>query len=131
MTETDRRCLSVVVPAYNEAATIEHVVQRLLALSEVLEIIIVDDCSSDRTPEILQRLVQHYPAVKSVRHEKNSGKTEARKSGFALTRGEIVIVQDADLEYDPRDIPEVIRPIIEGSADVVFGSRFLVRRAAR
>ena len=131
MTETDHRCLSVVVPAYNEAATIEHVVQQLLTLSQVLEVIVVDDCSSDRTPEVLQRLTKQYPAVRTVRHQKNSGKTEALKTGFALTRGEIVIVQDADLEYDPRDIPEVIRPILEGNADVVYGSRFLVRRAAR
>ena len=131
LTETDPRCLSVVVPAYNEAATIERVVLRLLELSEVLEVIIVDDCSSDRTPEVLQRLAAQYPAVKTVRHEKNSGKTEALKTGFALTQGDIVIVQDADLEYDPRDIPELIRPILDGNADVVYGSRFLVRKAAR
>ena len=125
------RCLSVVVPAYNEAATIERVLQRLLALPNLLEIIIVDDCSSDTTPEILQRLATLHPEIKITRHAKNSGKTEALKTGFALTTGEIVIVQDADLEYDPQDIPTVIGPILEGSADVVYGSRFLVRRATR
>jgi len=125
------RCLSVVVPAYNEADTIEHVVEKLLQLPELFEIIIVDDCSTDKTAEITQRLANQHSSIRVTRHQKNSGKTEALKTGFALTRGEIVIVQDADLEYDPRDIPSVIRPIIEGSADVVYGSRFLVRRATR
>jgi len=127
----DSRCLSVVVPAYNEAATIESVVEKLLRIPELLEIIIVDDCSSDKTAEITQRLANQHSSIKVTRHQKNSGKTEALKTGFALTRGAIVIVQDADLEYDPRDIPSVIRPIIEGNADVVYGSRFLVRRATR
>src|SRR6185369_1371041 len=85
----------------------------------------------DTTPEILQRLATLHPEIKITRHAKNSGKTEALKTGFALTTGEIVIVQDADLEYDPQDIPTVIGPILEGSADVVYGSRFLVRRATR
>lgn len=129
--EISNRCLSVVVPAYNEAATIERVVEKLLQLPELLEIIIVDDCSTDKTAEITQRLANQHSSIKIARHQKNSGKTEALKTGFALTTGDIVIVQDADLEYDPRDIPVVIRPIIEGAADVVYGSRFLVRRATR
>jgi len=119
------------VPAYNEAATIERVLQKLLALPNLLEIIVVDDCSTDATPEILRRFANEYPQIKFTRHAKNSGKTEALKTGFALTTGEIVIVQDADLEYDPQDIPVVIAPILEGNADVVYGSRFLVRRATR
>ena len=127
----DHCCLSVVVPAYNEAATLDRVVQKLLELPELLEIIIVDDCSTDKTAEILQRLANRHSSIKVTRHQKNSGKTEALKTGFALTRGDIVIVQDADLEYDPRDIPAVIRPILDGNADVVYGSRFLVRRATR
>jgi glycosyltransferase involved in cell wall biosynthesis len=131
LSSTDKRCLSVVVPAYNEAATIERVVEKLLQLPELLEIIIVDDCSKDKTAEIAQRLANEHSLIRITRHQKNSGKTEALKTGFALTRGDIVIVQDADLEYDPRDIPFVIRPIIEGAADVVYGSRFLVRRATR
>jgi glycosyltransferase involved in cell wall biosynthesis len=125
------RCLSVVVPAYNEAATIERVLHRLLALPNLLEIIIVDDCSTDTTPEILACLANEYAQIKFTRHTKNGGKTEALKTGFALTTGDIVIVQDADLEYDPQDIPTVIGPILEGNADVVYGSRFLVRRATR
>ena len=131
MSSTDNRCLSVVVPAYNEAATIEGVIENLLHLPELLEIIIVDDCSTDKTAEITQQLANQHSSIRVTRHQKNSGKTEALKTGFALTRGDIVIVQDADLEYDPRDIPSVIRPIIEGNADVVYGSRFLVRRATR
>jgi glycosyltransferase involved in cell wall biosynthesis len=119
------------VPAYNEADTIERVLQRLLQLPNLLEIIIVDDCSTDATPDILQRLANEHQQIKFSRHPKNSGKTEALKTGFALTSGDIVIVQDADLEYDPQDIPTVIGPIIEGNADVVYGSRFLVRRATR
>lgn len=128
---TDNRCLSVVVPAYNEAATLERVVVKLLELPELLEIIIVDDCSTDKTAEISQQLASKHSSIRVTRHQKNSGKTEALKTGFALTRGDVVIVQDADLEYDPRDIPAVIMPILEGNADVVYGSRFLVRRATR
>ena len=128
---SSKRCLSVVVPAYNEAATIDRVLQRLLELTNLLEIIVVDDCSTDATPDILRRLGNEHPQIKFTRHEKNSGKTEALKTGFALTTGDIVIVQDADLEYDPQDIPTVIGPILDGDADVVYGSRFLVRRATR
>ncbi|HEV8430620.1 MAG TPA: glycosyltransferase family 2 protein [Pyrinomonadaceae bacterium] len=131
VTATDNARLSVVVPAYNEATTIERVVRRLLQLPNLLEIVVVDDCSSDKTPEITQRLANEYSQVKVTRHQKNSGKTEALKTGFALTSGDIVIVQDADLEYDPDDIPAVIGPILDGNADVVYGSRFLVRRATR
>src|SRR5690349_21069386 len=114
LSRIDSRCLSVVVPAYNEAATIEGVVEKLLQLPELLEIIIVDDCSTDNTAEITHRLANQHSSIRVTRHQKNSGKTEALKTGFALTRGDVVIVQDADLEYDPRDIPTVIRPIIEG-----------------
>lgn len=124
-------CLSVVVPVYNERATLGEVVARLLKVPCLLEIIIVDDCSSDGSGEIAVKLGQLHPQVRVIRHEHNAGKTAAVKSGFALTAGRIVIVQDADLEYDPREIYGVIRPILEGHADVVFGSRFLVRRAAR
>lgn len=125
-------CLSVVIPVYNEEETLAAIVERVLALPCLLEIIIVDDCSSDRSGEIAMSLAEmHAPKVKAVRHAKNSGKTEALKTGFALTTGEIVIIQDADLEYDPDEIPAVIQPILDGYADVVYGSRFLVRRAAR
>jgi glycosyltransferase involved in cell wall biosynthesis len=124
-------CLSVVVPAYNEASTLEEVIAKLLSVPCLREIIIVDDCSTDGTSEVARRLSELHSQVRMVRHQRNSGKTAALRTGFALTAGEIVIVQDADLEYDPTDIYGVIRPILEGHADVVFGSRFLVRRAAR
>jgi glycosyltransferase involved in cell wall biosynthesis len=125
------RCLSVVIPAYNEEATLEEVILKVLELPPLLEIVIVDDCSSDGTAEVARRLAASHSKVRVARHERNGGKTEALKTGFALTKGEIVIVQDADLEYDPREIPAVIQPILEGHADVVYGSRFMVRRAAR
>ena len=126
-----RRCLSVVVPVYNEEGTLASVVEKLLQLEQLLEVVIVDDCSSDRTAEIAVQLANTHHQVSCLRHPQNKGKTEALKTGFASTRGEIVIVQDADLEYDPSEIPLVIEPIISNRAQVVFGSRFLVRRATR
>lgn len=125
------QCLSIVVPAYNEERTLARVIERLLLLPCVLEIIIVDDCSTDGTPEVAARCQSQSPLVQLLRHEKNSGKTAALKTALAAVRGEIVIVQDADLEYDPTDIPSIIEPIVKGDADVVYGSRFLVRKAAR
>lgn len=124
-------CLSVVVPVYNEVATLAEVVRKLLKVPCLLEIVIVDDCSTDGTGPIALQLAETHTQVRLVRHERNAGKTAALRTGFALTNGEIVVVQDADLEYDPDEIYGVIRPILLGHADVVFGSRFLVRRAAR
>jgi glycosyltransferase involved in cell wall biosynthesis len=124
-------CLSVVVPVYNEQATLGEVVRKLLQVPCLLEIIIVDDCSTDGTTDLARALAETHGQVRVVRQERNAGKTAALKTGFARTTGAIVIVQDADLEYDPGEIFGVIRPILEGHADVVYGSRFLVRRAAR
>jgi len=124
-------CLSVVVPVYNEGATLGEVLDKLLKVPCLLEVIIVDDCSTDTTPQVAHDLTRAHSQVKCVRHKRNAGKTAALRTGFALTKGEIVIVQDADLEYDPTDIYGVIQPILAGQADVVFGSRFLVRRATR
>jgi glycosyltransferase involved in cell wall biosynthesis len=121
----------VIIPVYNEAATLMKVVGQVVALPCLLEVIVVDDCSSDETPAVIQRLSEMYPKVRSARHAKNAGKTAALITGFALSTGAVVIVQDADLEYDPNEIPDVIRPIIDGHADVVYGSRFLVRKATR
>ena len=123
--------LSVVVPAYNEEKTLGTVIRKLVQLPHLREVVIVDDCSKDRTSEIARQLAAEHPPVKVVRHEVNSGKTEALKTGFQHTTGDIVIVQDADLEYDPTEIPNLIQPIVEGYADVVYGSRFMVRRASR
>jgi glycosyltransferase involved in cell wall biosynthesis len=131
MSNPHAACLSVVVPAYNEEATLAGVVRKVLAVPHLLEVIVVDDASTDGTAEVARQLEAAHPQVRVARHPKNAGKTEALKTGFAMTRGEIVIVQDADLEYDPAEIPVVIKPIIDGHADVVYGSRFLVRRATR
>jgi glycosyltransferase involved in cell wall biosynthesis len=123
--------LSVIIPAFNEEATITKVVREVLELPHLLEVIVVDDCSTDRTFELASQLAGSNSAIKVMRHAKNSGKTEALKTGFAASSGDVVIVQDADLEYRPAEIPSVIEPIVDGVADVVFGSRFQVRRAAR
>lgn len=118
-------CLSVVVPCFNEQATIEKIVQAILA-SPVprKEIIIVDDCSTDRTRELLRNSIA--PLVdKIIYHEKNQGKGAALRTGFAAASGDFVVVQDADLEYDPAEYPLLLQPLIQGKADVVYGSRFL------
>jgi glycosyltransferase involved in cell wall biosynthesis len=123
--------LSVVMPAYNEEATLRQIVDKVLELDFLLELIIVDDCSKDKTPEIAQTLAEMDERVRYVRQPVNGGKTEALKTGFSLTKGAIVIVQDADLEYDPSEIADVVDPIATGRADVVYGSRFMVKKAAR
>jgi glycosyltransferase involved in cell wall biosynthesis len=126
------KCLSVVVPIFNEEKTLETIVSKIIEVPRLLEIVLVDDCSKDSTPEVIRGLVERYPdLIITTRHAKNGGKTEAVKTGFRLTKGDIVIVQDADLEYDPAEIADVIGPILANQADVVFGSRFLVRKAAR
>jgi glycosyltransferase involved in cell wall biosynthesis len=123
--------LSIVIPAYNEQATLRRVVRRLLELPPLREAIIVDDGSNDGTAAIADSIAALEPRVRVIRHAQNKGKTEALKTGLAHTTGEIVVVQDADLEYDPAEIPGLIQPIVDGYADVVYGSRFLVRKAAR
>ena len=123
--------LSIVVPAYNEESTLARVVEKLMQVPYLFEIVIVYDCSTDRTLEIARQLAAKYPQVRALTHPVNRGKTDALRTGFAETKGDIVIVQDADLEYDPSEMIEVIQPIVNGVADVVFGSRFLVRKAAR
>ena len=130
-TTDDQPLLSIIVPAYNEEATLSEIVERLLAVPNAGEIIIVDDCSTDGTRAIADRLAAEHPTIKVAHHPRNRGKTEALKTGISLTTGQIVIVQDADLEYDPAEIGDVIAPIVEGYADVVYGSRFLVRKASR
>jgi len=123
--------LSVVMPAYNEEATVSAIVGQVLEISVLLELIIVDDCSTDGTSRIIEGLAEADPRIRYVKLQKNAGKTAALKAGFELTVGDVVIVQDADLEYDPREIADVIAPIIENRADVVYGSRFMVKKAAR
>ncbi len=129
--ETTDRCLSVVMPVYNEEKTLRRVVEKVLQLSILHEIVIVDDCSTDNTRSIIESLAGESPRIKPIYQDRNQGKTAALRSGFAATTGDIVIVQDADLEYDPTEIPEVVYPILGGFADVVYGSRFMIKRAAR
>lgn len=124
--------LSIIVPAYNEEATIEKVLQRVLeANPQLFELIVVDDGSHDTTSAIVERVAIADKRIHLLRQYTNQGKTAALKVGFAASQGDIIVVQDADLEYDPGEIPELIDPILQNRADVVYGSRFLVRRAAR
>ncbi len=123
------RVLSVLMPAYNEAATIETIVGKVLELPMLKELIIVNDCSTDNTAEIIESMDSDL--ITLITLEKNSGKTAAIKEAIKHINGDIAIIQDADLEYDPEEIPLVIDPILKDQADVVYGSRFLVRRAAR
>ena len=118
--------LSVVMPAYNEEATIEEMVRRVLAVPIRTELIIVDDGSKDQTREILARLAQELP-IKVILQPKNGGKGSALRRGFQEVTGDLVIIQDADLEYSPEEFPELIELICQGRADVVYGSRFLGR----
>jgi glycosyltransferase involved in cell wall biosynthesis len=129
--------VSLVIPVYNEIRTLEELLRRVVAVDFPKELVLVDDCSKDGSREVLERLAREgvsglegaRPAnentFKVLLQEKNQGKGAALRRGFAEASGDIVIVQDADLEYDPKDIPRVLQPIIDGEADVVFGSRFI------
>jgi len=119
--------LSVIMPVYNEAHTLVEIVRRVLksSVSVALELVIVDDASSDATPEVLKAIAEaHGNEVRVFSHETNRGKGAAIRTGIAHARGEIVLIQDADLEYDPRDYSLLLEPILEDQADVVFGNRF-------
>jgi glycosyltransferase involved in cell wall biosynthesis len=115
--------LSVVIPVYNEKDTIRQIYDAVKAVDLDKEIILVDDCSTDGTREILKSLKDD--ATRIVLHERNQGKGAALRTGFRNATGDIVIIQDADLEYDPGQYPKLIQPILQGKADVVYGSRFM------
>jgi glycosyltransferase involved in cell wall biosynthesis len=115
--------LSVVIPAYNERATIEEIVRRVRDTGTVREIIVVDDMSTDGTRDVLRRL-EKDAGLRVLYHDVNRGKGAALRTGFAAATSDLVIVQDADLEYNPEEYPRLARPILDGRADVVFGSRF-------
>ena len=119
--------LSIVIPVYNEAATISEIVDlvRTVDVGMDKEILLVDDCSRDGTRDVLQKMAAAQADLKVLFHETNQGKGAALRTGFFAATGDIVLIQDADLEYDPREYPRLLQPILGGHADVVFGSRFL------
>src|SRR5580704_12135477 len=124
--------LSIVIPVFNEAKTIERVLDRINeCVAEVHEIVVVDDASKDETADLVRKRANSDPRINLLRHSQNSGKTAALRTGFAAITGDVVVVQDADLEYDPADIPDLIAPILDGFGDVSLGSRFMVKRAGR
>jgi len=118
--------LSVVMPVYNERATVEEIVARVLAVPLRIELVAVDDASSDGTRDVLQRLAREH-GFKLLLQEKNRGKGAAVRRGIAEAQGDVIVVQDADLEYSPEEYPELIDLIVRGKADAVFGSRFIGR----
>jgi len=124
--------ISIVIPVYNEAHTVTEILRQVRAASVSgleKEIIVVDDCSSDGTPDMLLRHAEQD--VKVFRHDVNQGKGASLRTGFRQTTGDIILIQDADLEYDPSEYEVLLQPILSGKAEVVFGSRFLTGRAHR
>ena len=120
--------ICVVIPVYNEVKTITEIISRVSSAQVIApekEIIIVDDCSTDGTRELLEEIGRSQKDLKILSHKVNQGKGAALRTGFESATGDIVIIQDADLEYDPREYPNLLQPIIDGRADVVYGSRFL------
>jgi len=115
--------LTVVIPVYNEVDTLLHLIDRVQEVALDKEIVLVDDCSTDGTRDLLRKTT--FPGnVRVLYHERNQGKGAALRTGFTAAAGDVVIIQDADLEYDPQEYPKLLKPIVEGRADVVFGSRF-------
>jgi glycosyltransferase involved in cell wall biosynthesis len=123
--------LSVIMPVYNERNTLRQAVEKVLAVGLETELICVDDGSRDGSREILEQLQQQHPEIRVVLQPRNIGKGAALRRGIQEATGDFVIIQDADLEYDPGEYPTVLGPLIEGKADVVYGSRFLSGRPHR
>src|SRR5262245_25158048 len=123
--------LSVVIPVYNEAATIAELISRVQSVEFPKEIIVVDDGSTDGTRDVLKTMEKHYQNLRVFLQPRNQGKGAALHLGFQNATGDFVLVQDADLEYDPAEYPVLLKPLIEGKADVVYGSRFLTTKEHR
>lgn len=119
--------LSVIIPVYNEAGTLRDLLDQVAGVDAGMEkeLVIVDDCSTDGTRNVLRALAAERPEWRVIFHERNRGKGAALRTGFAAATGDVLLVQDADLEYDPREYPLLVKPIREGRADVVYGSRFI------
>jgi len=124
-------CLSVIMPVYNEASTVEEVIRKVLLQPEVAELITVNDASKDGTGEVLRNLAKELPKMKVFEHDVNQGKGAALRTGISHATAPYVIIQDADLEYNPEEYPVLLKPILDGKADVVFGSRFIGGEAHR
>ena len=122
---------SVVIPIYNERATLREVIRRVLAVPLDLELLCVDDGSTDGSREILSQVQVEYPQIRACLQPRNMGKGAALRRGIAEATGDFVIIQDADLEYDPSEYPLLLQPLVEGKADVVYGSRFMGGRPHR
>jgi glycosyltransferase involved in cell wall biosynthesis len=131
VTATPRPCLSAVMPSYNEVGSIEAIVAKVLASPWVVELLVVDDGSTDGTRDVLAKLAELEPRMKVLLQPSNRGKGAALRRGFAEATGEFVVVQDADLEYDPAEYGKLLQPLLDGRADVVYGSRFLGTGAHR
>jgi glycosyltransferase involved in cell wall biosynthesis len=127
--------LSVVIPVYNEKETLFEIVRRVLdsPVGMERELVLVDDCSKDGTRELYPHLSQKFPnaRIRVIQHQVNQGKGAALRTGFAEAGGDIILIQDADLEYDPSEYPKLVQPILDGRADVVYGSRFAGGEAHR
>lgn len=117
--------LSIIMPAYNERATIREIIKKVMAVAINKELIIIDDKSTDGTRQILEKEYSHHKDIKLLYHDKNQGKGSALRTGLKNVTGEVIIIQDADLEYDPHDYHQLIKPILDHQSQVVYGSRFL------
>jgi glycosyltransferase involved in cell wall biosynthesis len=117
--------LSVLMPVFNEKSTIREIVARVKAAPYRKQIVLVDDCSRDGTGEVLRELAAGDPELVLLQHERNQGKGAALRTAFAAAKGDVLLIQDADLEYSPEEYPKLLRPIVDGKAHVVYGSRFI------